>query len=190
MKYLLCAVVALIGLLAPAAAADLGGSYKDSDSGYTTGVFNWTGVTAGLALGAGLASFANDGADIAGIGVSRESLVEEAFVTAAWQFPHSQLVVGATGAVSYSEVFKTVSYGLDAEAGVALGNVQPFALVGVNDINGDTALEYGGGVKFAISQHLIADLTVKRSAPHVSKDGVSVDATSDQITAGLGWKFP
>ena len=29
MKYLLCAVVALIGLLAPAAAADLGGSYKD-----------------------------------------------------------------------------------------------------------------------------------------------------------------
>ena len=30
MKYLLCAVVALIGLSAPAAAADLGGSYKDS----------------------------------------------------------------------------------------------------------------------------------------------------------------
>lgn len=29
MKYLLCAVVALIGLSAPAAAADLGGSYKD-----------------------------------------------------------------------------------------------------------------------------------------------------------------
>jgi outer membrane immunogenic protein len=56
MKNLLCAVVALIGLSAPAAAADLGGSsYKDNGGpvGYEGVPVNWTGLYVGIGAGAG-----------------------------------------------------------------------------------------------------------------------------------------
>jgi len=187
MKKLLA--LAVIGLMStPAAAADLGGSTKDSYSDATpqcAGV-SWTGLRIGGLVGVGMTGIGNGtGTDSYTIennaltdhfntsGTYQMSTVGQLEIGGDWQFKNSPLVIGAFGNLGYGSGTTEVTYSINGRAGLAVGN----------------ALFYGfGGYEKAHLVHDLNDLSTGTYLASIKADpaglvyGVGVD-----IILTRGW---
>jgi opacity protein-like surface antigen len=203
MKKLL-ALAVLGALSTSAAAADLGGSMKDTYESAVApcGSKTWTGFTLSVGIRAdmmdiGQTSIAN-GADLS---ASVRDLGVEGHLAADYQFANSPLVLGGFGSIGYNGASTVIDESLGVIGGVAIGNVLPYALISAefmdtkwSDFAGGTSsfgitssgYGVGGGVKFRITNHLVAGVEYKRIY-WGSVEGI--DIKEDRIAARVGYQF-
>lgn len=199
--------IAVMGFMSTsAAAADLGGQgggYKD-DTGYVApcGSKSWTGFTLSVGLRADMMN-----ADLgtidngASASISVRDLGFEGQLAADYQFANSPLVLGGFASIGYNGASTVIDESLGAIIGLSVGNVMPYGLfsaefmdtkwsdlVGGTSSFGITSSGYGvgGGVKFRITNHVVAGMEYKRIYWGTT-DGV--DISEDRIAARVGYQF-
>jgi opacity protein-like surface antigen len=202
MKRIMIAAAAML-MSGTALASDLG-SYKDgpAESAPCVGSRTWTGFTlsAGIRadiMNAGSYTYENSST----VSVAFRDVSLEGHLTAEYQFANSPLVLGGFGSIGYNGVAGVVDESLGVTLGAAFGNVKPYALVsaefmdssfsdyvkGTGDLRiTNSGIGYGGGVRFRLTSHVVADLEYKR----ISWGSVDeVDIKEDRVTARLGYQF-
>jgi outer membrane immunogenic protein len=158
-----------------AKASDLGG-YKDTpaDQSVSYAPFNWSGVYVGAGVGGDLVAVSLPQAY--SLGVSKESGFFEGSLTGRFQFPHSPLVLGLRGELSYAPMFKEAGYTGGVEIGYAFGNILPYGVIeyrgqGVPSdwiTSGGSSKTYNGfglgaGIDFAFSTRAVLGVQYVRT---------------------------
>jgi outer membrane immunogenic protein len=189
----LVACILFAGITAhPAKAADLGG-YKDApEAAVSASPFNWSGVYAGVGVGGDLVAVSLP--EAYGLGVSKESGFFEGSLTGRFQFPHSPLVLGLRGELSYAPMFGEAGYGVGGELGYAFGNILPHAIVEYRGqgIPSDwiapggksktyNGFSLGGGIDFAVSSRAVLGVQYIRTDWDTPKlDGLNTSTIEDR----------